>query len=67
MTTVGYGDKVPVGTLGKVLGSLCALTGVLTLAIPVPIITGNFNRFYAHRTGRGKHMREHAAGANIAI
>jgi len=56
MTTVGYGDKVPVGNIGKLIGSACAITGVLTLAIPVPIITGHFNRFYAHKTGRGRHM-----------
>ena len=56
MTTVGYGDKVPVGFLGKLIGSACAITGVLTLAIPIPIITGHFNRFYAHKTGRGRHM-----------
>ena len=56
MTTVGYGDKVPVGALGKLIGAACAVTGVLTLAIPVPIITGHFNRFYAHKTGRGRHV-----------
>jgi len=56
MTTVGYGDKVPVGAFGKVIGSACAITGVLTLAIPVPIITGHFNRFYAHKTGRGRYV-----------
>jgi len=55
MTTVGYGDKVPVGFLGKLIGSACAITGVLTLAMPVPILTGHFNRFYSHRTGRVKH------------
>ncbi|XP_064607135.1 potassium voltage-gated channel protein Shaker-like [Liolophura sinensis] len=54
MATVGYGDCVPVGPWGKLIGSMCALAGVLTLAIPVPIITENFNKFYAHRTGRGK-------------
>lgn len=52
MTTVGYGDKVPVGPMGKVIGAICAISGVLTLAIPVPIITENFNKFYAHKTGR---------------
>ena len=56
MTTVGYGDKVPVGVWGRLIGCMCALVGVLTLAIPVPIITGNFNRFYAHKTGRGKRI-----------
>ena len=55
-TTVGYGDKVPVGYWGKLVGAACAITGVLTLAIPVPIITGHFNRFYAHKTGRGRHI-----------
>jgi len=56
MTTVGYGDKVPLGTMGKLVGAACAICGVLTLAIPVPIITGHFNRFYAHKTGRGRNI-----------
>ena len=55
MTTVGYGDKVPVGYAGKLIGAACAITGVLTLAMPVPIITGHFNRFYSHKTGRTRH------------
>lgn len=54
MTTVGYGDRVPKGPLGKFIGSICAIAGVLTLAIPVPIVTENFNKFYSHKTGRGK-------------
>lgn len=54
MCTVGYGDQVPVGLMGKIIGSMCAVSGVLTLAIPVPIITENFNKFYAHKTGRGR-------------
>jgi len=56
MTTVGYGDKVPLGPIGKLVGAACAICGVLTLAIPVPIITGHFNRFYAHKTGRGRNV-----------
>ena len=55
MTTVGYGDKVPVGPTGRLIGAACAITGVLTLAMPVPIITGHFNRFYSHKTGRTRH------------
>lgn len=42
LTTVGYGDSVPVTPLGKVIASLTALMGLVMLALPVGIIATSF-------------------------
>lgn len=54
MTTVGYGDMTPKTYVGMFIGSICAVTGVLTIALPVPVIVSNFAMFYSHTQARAK-------------
>ncbi|KAH7717859.1 Voltage-gated potassium channelShaw-family (KCNCKv3-like) alpha-subunit [Aphelenchoides avenae] len=54
IATIGFGDVVPKTFLGMVVGSFCALMGVLTIALPVPVIVSNFAMFYSHAQARSK-------------
>nr|XP_029508656.1 potassium voltage-gated channel subfamily C member 1-like [Oncorhynchus nerka] len=47
MTTLGYGDMYPQTWSGMLVGALCALSGVLTIAMPVPVIVNNFGMYYS--------------------
>ena len=48
MTTVGYGDKFPTTGPGYLVGTLCALTGLILVCLPIPIIAQNFNLYYTY-------------------
>ena len=42
VTSIGYGDMVPITTLGKVLSGLISLSGLAVFALPAGIITAGF-------------------------
>ena len=43
MTTVGYGDNYPITFGGRIVGIVCAVIGVLILAMPIGILASSFN------------------------
>ena len=54
MTTLGYGDMHPRTGLGYVVGTICAVCGLLMLSLPVPIIVSNFTLYYSHAQAKMK-------------
>lgn len=45
---------VPKTIAGKLFGSLCSLSGVLVIALPVPVIVSNFGRIYSQSQRQDK-------------
>jgi len=57
LTTVGYGDQVPVTTAGYIIGALCGMCGLLLLSMPIAVIATNFNEYYSQNKIREKQLK----------
>lgn len=57
MTTVGYGDTLPVTLAGKLIGTLCIVSGLLIVALPITNIFNKFSKFYERQRRLG-HRRQ---------
>lgn len=49
LTTVGYGDVVPVTAMGKVIAAATALLGLFMLALPIGILASSFAQVIQRR------------------
>jgi hypothetical protein len=49
MTTVGYGDDVPINVVGKIVGVVTMFAGVLVIAFPTVILSATFHEAYSMR------------------
>lgn len=60
MTAVGYGDKVPKGALGKLIGAICAVSGIVVLfCFPTPVLLSHFEEMYKLKgSGPGKKPKQ---------
>ena len=59
LTTVGYGDVIPITTAGKILGAIITILGVGLAALPAGILaTGLANELNQRREGLEQHFRE---------
>uniref|UniRef100_A0A182NJP1 Uncharacterized protein n=1 Tax=Anopheles dirus TaxID=7168 RepID=A0A182NJP1_9DIPT len=56
-----YGDMVPETIAGKIVGGVCSLSGVLVIALPVPVIVSNFSRIY-HQNQRADKRKAQRVG-----
>jgi voltage-gated potassium channel len=52
LTTVGYGDMIPVTIVGKVMTGIIMLSGVAIFALPAGIITAGFLEEVQHLRGK---------------
>jgi len=57
---------VPSTMIGKVVGGVCSLSGVLVIALPVPVIVSNFSRIY-HQSQRTDKRKAQKVLARISI
>ena len=62
-----YGDMVPNTMLGKIIGGVCSLSGVLVIALPVPVIVSNFSRIYHQNQRADKRKAQKVNNLSLSI
>ena len=58
---------VPKTMLGKLIGGICSLSGVLVIALPVPVIVSNFSRIYHQNQRADKRKAQKVLEKNLPV
>merc|ERR1711988_1599930 len=58
MSTVGYGDMVPVTPWGRALGVITMYTGLILLAMPIAIVGGNYTELYGIQAEKNRQEKK---------
>lgn len=58
MSTVGYGDEVPVTVVGKLIGGATMICGVFVLAFPTVILSTNFQEIHQSKVDGHMQMQQ---------
>ena len=58
---------VPKTYLGMFIGAMCAMAGVLVVALPVPVIVSNFAMYYSHTQARAKLPKKRRRVVNVDL
>jgi voltage-gated potassium channel len=64
LSTVGYGDIYPITPLGKLVGSMVAISGIALFALPAGIIAAGLVESLHHRKGWDREENEGKAGGD---
>jgi voltage-gated potassium channel len=64
LTTVGYGDMVPITTFGKILNGMIAILGIGLFALPAGIFSSGLTE-HLHSSGKKKDKRCPHCGGDI--
>ncbi|XP_063675974.1 potassium voltage-gated channel subfamily A member 2-like isoform X7 [Bolinopsis microptera] len=69
VTTVGYGDLYPQSPVGRLIGSVAVVLGIVILALPMTVIVSKFNESYGaeKRKAEKKTLAKIRARAGLAI
>jgi len=58
---------VPETIAGKIVGGVCSLSGVLVIALPVPVIVSNFSRIYHQNQRADKRKAQRVSNPNYVV